>query len=205
MSEKSLPVFGPDQAEESPGVPVFGLPREPEPVSLPVWGAAVQDQTHEPVALFGPEFEEPEESLVLFGLAGSEAQESPALFVPPEPTSVGTVATAAANSTDAPARQTQREVDRIIREFLVNIKAKEVRLRRVGHTTYTWLHEIEPIPHDTGSDLRWEIRMSGLQIHMGIYDIKPFFRVLSGPFTPEGLKKVWQDIQDEMDRDAGLF
>jgi hypothetical protein len=98
--------------------------------------------------------------------------------------------------------QGQRAIDKAIRQFLKEIKAPDIRIRRIGHTTYTWLHELDITPGDTGSDLRWEIRHVGNQIHMGIFDIKPFFRVLQGPFDVKKLKDARKNILDEMDADA---
>lgn len=101
-------------------------------------------------------------------------------------------------------RQSQRAVDKTIRQFLKSVKAKDIRIRRIGHTTYTWLYEQDIVPGDTGSDLRWEIRHVGNQIHMGVFDIKPFFRVLQGPFDLKKLKDGQKSILDEMDVDASV-
>ena len=137
--------------------------------------------------VFGPDPEQNHVPTIFWPLGGSRT----------EPTMVG-----AAVAQDGPKRQSQRAADRIIREFLKQIKAQDIRIRRIGHTTYSWKHPIDPEPSDTGSDVRWEIKLSASQIHMGVYDIKPFYRVVGGPFTVEKLTQVRKNILDEMAADA---
>lgn len=175
---KTLPVFGPENESESPMLPVFGQADVPEtPCSMPIWAPC------EPTAVL-----------------------SIAIFCPmPELTDAPQPITAYPALSPGLSRHTQgqREIDLIVRRFLLKIKAQDIRIRRVGPVTYTWKHVTDPLPGDTGSDVRWEIKTSGLNIHMGCYDIKPFFRVLSGPFDIEKLFGVYQQLRREMDLDAG--
>lgn len=192
-ARRTLPVFGPDQkTDQSDTLAVFGPTTTPEEQAVAVFSPVAVNQT-ESVAVFSIDPKVDLDSLPVF---------IPSVFStdPPMPPAEWTIATAAHS---APKIQSQREIDKIIRSFLKRIKAKDIRFRRIGYTTYTWLHEQEPVPSDTASDVRWEIKLAAQQIHMGINDIKPFFRVVSGPFDVAKLVDVRRELLDEMDRDAG--
>lgn len=191
---KTLPVFGPENQNQT-GPTVFGPGRSgasvaavwmpPEPTKdAPVFGPP--EGTSAAAAVFGPS---PFDGLAHVFVPMFVRQDGPA--------------TVTGATHEVPKRQGQREIDRIIRKFLKRINADDIRIRRVGHTTYSWKHPVDPEPSDTGSDVRWEIKLAGAQMHMGVYDIKPFYRVVSGPFEVEKLVEVRKNILSEMDTDAG--
>jgi len=197
---KALPIFGPENPIQNGRLPVVVDPSG-HSGALPVWS---NTSVPESASVFGPTNTE----TTAFVFAPTKPHETAAVFcpsvfaeVPPRAPAEFFVSTAAAH--EVPKRQGQRQIDRIIREFLKRIKADDIRIRRVGHTTYSWKHPIDPEPSDTGSDVRWEIKLAGSQIHMGVYDIKPFYRVVSGPFEVEKLVEVRKNILAEMDADAG--
>lgn len=204
---KSLPVFGPESKDQNRALAVFGPPEAPAFDSLPLWKPSAE-QAPDSISIFSPNHTNDVTSVAVFSVPSGFDPASmpvfcPSVFaeVPPRPPAEFHVTTAAAHA--VPKHQGQREIDLIIRKFLGKIKAQNIRYRRVGHTTYTWLHEQEPEPGDTGSDVRWEIKVTGLQINMGVYDIKPFFRVVSTPISVEKLVEVRKTILAEMKTDAG--
>lgn len=207
---KSLPVFGPENENESSrALAVFGPPEAAASDSIPIW-TPERHEGHEAVSLFTPpEHANDSRNIPVFSLpAGFDPASAPACipsvfgpYDPSAPTPQWTYSVTAA--AEPPKLQGQRQIDKIIRKFLERIKAKDIRYRRIGHTTYTWLHEQDPEPGDTGSDVRWEIKVTGLQLNMGIYDIKPFFMVVSTPISVEKLIEVRKKILEEMKTDAG--
>jgi len=105
---------------------------------------------------------------------------------------------------EGPSRQSQREIDKVVRKFLAQVKARDIRVRRIGPTMYTWKHEQGTEYDDTGSDVRWELKVTGGQIQIGCFDIKPFFKVLQGIVDAQLLVRTRKDIIKEMDDDARI-
>jgi hypothetical protein len=103
---------------------------------------------------------------------------------------------------EGPSRQSQREVDKVIRKFLSQIKARDIRVRRIGPVHYTWLHDTGTEYDDTGSDVRWEMKVTGNLIQLGCFDIKPFFRVIQGIVDAQLLVRTRKEIVKEMNEDA---
>jgi hypothetical protein len=185
---KTLPVFGVKKAEH--GTPTVFGPADTSTTAASVW---VPVENLDCGCVFSP----PTDSTALAASVFFPA------IVTDSQTNIHVTSNVVTAAHEVPKRQGQREIDRVIRKFLKQIKAQDIRIRRVGHTTYSWKHPIDPEPSDTGSDVRWEIKLAGQQIHMGVYDIKPFYRVVSGPFDVEKLVEVRKNILDEMDTDAG--
>ena len=204
--KKTLLVFDPDQvfyADQEPDEPTVFRPDDRDLALAVVSPPDHQQET----AVFCPPLMN-DDSTTVFDFSISKPIDKipvfcPSVFGPVNEQQAKQAFTVVFAAREPPKRQGQREIDKVIRKFLKQIKAQNIRIRRVGHTTYSWKHPIDPEPGDTGSDVRWEIKLAASQIHMGVYDIKPFFRIVSGPFDVKKLIDVRKDILDEMDADAG--
>jgi hypothetical protein len=100
--------------------------------------------------------------------------------------------------------QGARTIDAVVRRFLKKIRATDVHCRRFGPVQYTWRHDQGVEYGDTGSDVRWLLRVTGPQMYLECHDVKPFSRVLQKPFTVQGLERAYRELVDDMDVDAGV-
>ena len=198
-----LPIFKTENTEaESEPLAVFcQKPTQPNTV-LPVIIPASTETKQQTAAVFSvPPPHIPQSSIMIFSTPETQKKnELPVFCLPHMATPDQKIVTA---ELQPAVPQTQRAIDRQIRMFLIEIRARDIRYRRVGHTTYSWLHEQTPEPMDAWSDVRWEIKVTAQQISLGVYDIKPFFRIIATPVDVPKLKSVWTELQNEMKQDAG--